>query len=195
MKKQKNTRQDFYFKKAKEENYPARSVYKLQEIDKKYWLFKQGDFVLDIGSAPGSWMIYVSGKIDKMGRVIGVDIADLKIPLKNNMKFIKGDIRELVESFDKIFDAIISDAAPETSGVHSVDVAKSLELAKTAFDIAKRALKPNGIFLCKIFEGEGTEAFLKEVETFFSFIKPYRPSAVRKHSREFYLIAKGFKND
>ncbi|MBU1045914.1 RlmE family RNA methyltransferase [Patescibacteria group bacterium] len=195
MKKAKNTRQDFYFKKAKEENYPARSVYKLQEIDKKYRLIKRGDLVLDIGCAPGSWMIYLSGKIGKKGRVTGVDVVDLKISLKDNMKFIKGDIRELVGSFSERFDAIVSDAAPGTSGIHFVDTAKSLELAKTALDIAKQSLKARGIFVCKTFEGEGTEEFLKEIKRLFNFVKSYRPSAVRKYSREFYLIAKIFKNE
>ena len=195
MKKRKNTRQDFYFKKAKEENYPARSVYKLQEIDKKYRLIKPGDFVLDIGCAPGSWLVYLSEKVGKRGRVTGVDIVDLKIPLKENMKFIKGDIRELVDGFSEKFDTIVSDAAPGTSGVHFVDVAKSLELARTALDVVKRSLKPKGIFICKIFEGEGTDEFLKEIKTLFDFVKSYRPSAVRKYSREFYLIAKDFKNE
>jgi 23S rRNA (uridine2552-2'-O)-methyltransferase len=195
MKKPKNTRQDSYFKKAKEENYPARSVYKLQEINKKYRLVKPGDFVLDIGCAPGSWMIYLSDKVGRKGKVIGVDISDLKIPLKENMKFIKGDIKELVNNFEEKFDMIVSDAAPGTSGVHFVDVAKSLELGKAALDIVKQSLKPRGIFICKIFEGEGTAEFLKEIKTSFISVKSFRPSAVRKYSREFYLIAKVFKNE
>lgn len=195
MKRQKDTRQDSYFKKAKEENYPARSVYKLQEINKKYRLVKPGDFILDIGCAPGSWMIYLSEKVGRKGKVIGVDIVDLKIPLKENMKFIKGDIKELVNNFEEKFDMIVSDAAPGTSGVHFVDVAKSLELGKAALDIVKQSLKPRGIFICKIFEGEGTAEFLKEIKTLFISVKSFRPSAVRKYSREFYLIAKVFKNE
>ncbi|MBU3964698.1 RlmE family RNA methyltransferase [Patescibacteria group bacterium] len=195
MKKQKNTRQDFYFKKAKEQNYPARSVYKLQEINKKYRFIMPGDFVLDIGCAPGSWMIYLAEKVGKKGMVTGVDIVDLKIPLKENMKFIKADIRELVNGFSKKFDVIVSDAAPGTSGVHFVDVAKSLELAKTALDVVKQSLKRRGTFVCKIFEGDGTDEFLEEIKTLFTFVKSYRPSAVRKYSREFYLIAKIFKNE
>jgi 23S rRNA (uridine2552-2'-O)-methyltransferase len=195
MKRQKDTRQDSYFKKAKEENYPARSVYKLQEINKKYRLVKPGDFVLDIGCAPGSWMIYLSDKVGRKGKVIGVDIVDLKIPLKENMKFIKGDVRKMVDSFDEKFDIVVSDAAPGTSGVHFVDVAKSLELGKAALDVVKQSLKPRGIFICKIFEGEGTAEFLKEVKSLFISVKSFRPSAVRKYSREFYLIAKVFKNE
>lgn len=195
MKRQKDTRQDHYFKKAKEENYPARSVYKLQEINKKYRLVKPGDFILDIGCAPGSWMIYLSEKVGRKGKVIGVDIVDLKIFLKENMKFIKGDIKELMGNFEEKFDIIVSDAAPGTSGVHFVDVAKSLELVEIALEIVKKSLKPKGIFICKIFEGEGTDEFLKEIKTLFTSVKPFRPSAVRKYSREFYLIAKDFKNE
>ncbi len=195
MKRQKDTRQDSYFKKAKEENYPARSVYKLQEINKKYRLIKPGDFVLDIGCAPGSWMIYLSEKVGRKGKVIGIDIVDLKIPLKENMKFIKGDVRKFVNGFDEKFDVIVSDAAPGTSGVHFVDVAKSLELAEASLDIVKKSLKPRGIFICKIFEGDGTSEFLEEIKNLFIFVKSFRPSAVRKYSREFYLVAKVFKNE
>ncbi|PIS34877.1 MAG: 50S rRNA methyltransferase [Parcubacteria group bacterium CG08_land_8_20_14_0_20_43_9] len=195
MKKKKNTRQDFYFKKAKKENYPARSVYKLQEIDKKYRLIKPGDFVLDIGCAPGSWMLYLAERAGRKGKVVGVDIADLKIPLKGNMEFIKQDIRELAGSFGRDFDVIVSDVAPETSGIHSVDVGRSLELAETALSIAEKALKPGGKFVCKLFEGEGVEKFLEEAKNIFSFVKPFRPKAVRKHSREFYLIVRNFKNE
>lgn len=194
MKKRKNLRQDFYFRKAKKEDYPARSVYKLQEIDEKHRLIKRSDFVLDIGCSPGSWMIYLGKKVGNQGKVIGIDLVEPKIALKENMKFIKGDIRNYAEIIEGKFDVIVSDAAPETMGVHSVDVARLLELANIALDIAKKTLKPNGNFLCKIFEGEGTEALLKEARTLFSFVKPFRPMAVRKHSREFYLIAKNFKN-
>jgi len=193
MKKDKNTREDFYSKKAKQENYPARSVYKLKEIDEKYRIIKRGDFVLDIGCAPGSWMIYLGKRVGRKGNVIGVDLEDINIVLKDNTKFIKGDIRECVDVFQEKFDVIVSDAAPKTTGVHSIDVAKSLELAKISLKIVKKSLKPNGNFVCKIFEGEGEQEFLREIKTLFSFVKPFRPNAVRKHSREVYLIAGYFK--
>ncbi|MBU3964512.1 RlmE family RNA methyltransferase [Patescibacteria group bacterium] len=194
MKPAKDIRQDdFYSKRAKEENYPARSVYKLKEINKKYRIIKPGDSVLDIGCSPGSWMLYLSEKVGRRGNVIGVDLEEPKIILKDNMKFIKKDIRECADFFQKKFDVIVSDAAPGTSGIHFIDVAKSLELAQTSLEIVQKALKLNGNFLCKIFEGEGTDEFLKEIKTLFSVTKPFRPNAVRKHSREFYLIATGFK--
>lgn len=193
MKRAKNTRQDFYFQKAKEENYPARSVYKLQKIDRKYGLVKPADFVLDIGCAPGSWMLYLSKKVGPKGKVIGVDIKDLGIRLEQNMEFIKQDIKELQNRFMEKFDLVVSDAAPETSGISSIDVAKSLELARTALSIVKKGLKPGGDFVCKLFEGEETEQFLKELKFLFDFVKPFRPGAVRKHSREIYLVAKNLK--
>jgi 23S rRNA (uridine2552-2'-O)-methyltransferase len=191
--KKKNTRQDFYFRKAKEENYPARSVYKLKEIDEKYQFIKFGNSVLDLGCAPGSWMLYLSQKVGNRGRVIGVDLEEPKIELKENMQFIKKDIRTYLVTSEEKFDAIVSDVAPKTSGVHLIDIANSLELANISFKIVKKSLKASGNFVCKIFEGEGTEIFIKEVRTFFSFVKVFRPSAVRKRSREFYLIAINFK--
>ena len=148
---------------------------------------------MDIGCSPGSWMLYLSEKVGRRGNVIGVDLEEPKIMLKHNMKFIKNDIRECADIFQKKFDVIVSDAAPGTSGIHSIDVAKSLELAEISLKIVEKALKPNGNFICKIFEGEGTDEFLKEIKTLFSVTKPFRPNAVRKHSREFYLIATGFK--
>lgn len=186
-------RQDYYFKKAKEEHYPARSVYKLKEINERYRLVKKGDFVLDLGCAPGSWMLYLSERVGDKGKVIGLDLEEPKIDLKKNMQFIKRDIKEALGFFKEDFDVIVSDAAPNTSGIHSVDAAKSLELVKFSFEIVENRLKENGNFVCKIFASQAAEDFIKEIKTNFSFVKSFRPQAVRKHSREFYLIAKGFK--
>ncbi len=193
MKNKKNIRQDFYFQKAKEENYPARSVYKLKEINDKYQIIKKNDIVLDIGCAPGSWSLYLSEKVGPQGRVVGVDLKNVDIHLPSNIEFIKGDINDVAKNFKQEFDLIVSDAAPKTIGVHALDVGRSLDLAESAFNIVKGNLKQGGCFICKIFEGEGTEDFIKKIKPLFSFVKQFRPKAVRKHSREFYLIAKTYQ--
>ena len=195
----KNKISEFFTTKARKEGYPARSVYKLKEIDEKYHLFKKGDRVLDLGCAPGSWLIYVADKIGNQGKVIGIDIKDIKIPLKENVTFVKKDIMNFEKSAAKElkqkYEAVISDLAPSTSGIRSVDAGKSLELCEKAFDIAKIVLVIEGNFVCKIFEGESADNFFKKVEKSFKFTKRFRPKAVIKKSREFYVVGKGFKGD
>jgi 23S rRNA (uridine2552-2'-O)-methyltransferase len=195
----KNKINEFFTRKARKEGYPARSVYKLQEIDEKYHLFKNGDKVLDLGCAPGSWLIYVANKIGSQGKVVGVDIKDIKIPPRENIIFIKKDVMDFEKSgakeLNQKYQAVISDLAPSTSGIESVDTGKSLELCEKAFDIAKKVLAPGGNFVCKIFEGELTNDFFKEVEKSFKFTKRFRPKAVIKRSKEFYVVGKSFKGN
>lgn len=195
----KNKINEFFTMKAREEGYPARSVYKLKEIDEKYHLFKKGDKVLDLGCAPGSWLIYVANKIGNQGKVIGIDIKDIKIPLKENVIFIKKDIMNFeksgAEELNQKYEAVISDLAPSTSGIGSVDAAKSLELCEKAFDIAKIVLAFGGSFVCKIFEGESANNFFKEIEKNFKFAKRFRPKAITKRSKEFYIVGNGFKGN
>ena len=178
---------DPYTKKAKQEKYPARSVYKLEEIDKKYGLIKKGDKVLDLGCAPGSWLIYIA---KKAGRVVGVDVLDFKIKIPQNAIFLKRNIM----SFDVWgkYDVVVSDLAPSTSGIDFVDAERSLEYCERALKIAERVLNKGGNFLCKIFEGEGTDEFFKKVKNNFEFAKRFKPKASRKESREMYIVGKGF---
>jgi len=195
----KNKKKEFFTWEAKKDGYPARSVYKLKEIDEKYHFFKKGDNVLDLGCAPGSWLIYVANKIGNKGKVIGIDIKDIKVSLKENIIFIKKDITDFEKSeakeLNQKYQAVISDLAPTTCGIESVDTGKSLELCEKAFSIAKRVLMPGGNFVCKIFEGEFTNNFFKEVEKSFKFTKRFRPKAVIKRSKEFYIIGKGFRDN
>ncbi len=195
----KNKINEFYTRKATEEGYPARSIYKLKEIDEKYHIFKNGDKVLDLGCAPGSWLIYVSNKIGNKGKVVGVDVKDIKVPAKENIIFIKKDIFDFekseVQESNQKYQAVISDLAPSTSGIEFVDTSKSLELCQKAFDIAKKVLASGGNFACKIFEGEFIDNFFKEVEKSFKFTKRFRPKAVTKRSKELYIIGKGFKGN
>jgi len=185
------TKTDYYSCLAKKENYPARSVYKLEQINMKYNVIEQGYKVIDLGCAPGSWFLFLSKKIGPEGKVIGVDIQDLKIEIPKNAEFIKSDIIDF--KIDGEFNLIVSDLAPNTSGIHAVDTGKSVEYCETALEIAKINLKQGGNFICKIYEGEGTEELFQKVKKCFSLAKRYRPMAVRRESREIYIIAKGFK--
>ena len=203
----KDRQNEFYTALAKKEGYPARSVYKLKEIDEKYEIIKKGDRVLDLGSAPGSWLLYISQKVGDKGKVTGVDIEEIKIPQKANITFIKKDIFDLerpeveVDEADassspfanaRVFDVVVSDLSPKTSGIKFLDAGKSLELAEKSFEIAKSVLLPGGNFVCKIFENEESEEFFKKVKKCFDFAKRFRPKAVIKKSREFYIIGRGF---
>jgi len=181
---------DFYTRRAKRENFPARSVYKLEEIDRKYGLFKSGDKVLDLGCAPGSWLLYLAQKVGERGKVVGIDIVDLKIRLPQNVIFIKEDVMKFEPKGN--FQSVVSDLAAHTSGIKFRDVAQTLELCQRALEIAKKALVKGGNFLCKVFEGEGTDDFFMEMKKNFEFIKRFKPKASRKQSKEMYIVAKGF---
>jgi 23S rRNA (uridine2552-2'-O)-methyltransferase len=186
----KNLKDEYYTRKAREENYPARSVYKLQEIDGKFKIFKTGDCVLDLGCAPGSWLLYIAGKVGAKGRVVGIDIIDLKIKLPENAEFIKLNIIDF--NINKTFDVVVSDVAPHTSGEHFVDAENSLEYCEKALEIAKNNLKTGGNFVLKILEGEGTGDFFKKIKKNFELTKIYKPKASRKESRETYIIGKNY---
>lgn len=192
----KDNKNEFFTRKAREEGYPARSVYKLQEIDRKYQIIQKGDNILDLGCAPGSWLLYVSKRVGDNGSVVGIDIENIKITLPGNVILIQKDIMELapkdLEVLNKKFQAVISDLAPKTSGVKFVDEGRSLDLSLKAFLIAKNILSARGNFVCKIFEGGETDQFIAEAEKSFKFVKRFRPKAVKKDSKEFYLVAKGF---
>lgn len=184
------SKNDKYTRKAKHENYPARSIYKLREINQKYKIIKAEDGVLDLGCAPGSWLLYLSKEVGDNGMVVGVDINDLNIEIPKNTVFIKEDIMEF--ETDEKFEVIVSDLAAHTTGVKFSDVEETLELCYKALEIAKTNLIKGGSFVCKIFEGEGTDEFFKETEKNFEFTKRFKPKASRKQSREMYIVAMGF---
>jgi len=186
----KNLKNEYYTRKAKQENYPARSVYKLEEIDKKFSLIKKGDRVLDLGCAPGSWLLYIA---KKAATVVGIDVQDLEIEIPENAEFIKADVIDFNVSGK--YNVVVSDLAPSTSGIHWADVEKSLEFGERALEIAKKVLVDGGNFLCKVFEGEGINDFFKKIEQNFKLAKRYKPKASRKESREIYIIGKGFRHE
>lgn len=189
------SQKDYYSRKAREENYPARSVYKLEEIDKKYDLIKEKDKVLDLGCAPGSWLMYIARKIGPEGKVVGVDFVDLKIKLPQNVLFLKEDVMSFVpQDGREKYDAVVSDLSPSTSGIDFVDVERSLEYCERALEIAQRVLNKDGNFVCKIFEGEGTDEFLKKVKQNFELAKKFKPKASRKWSREIYIVGINYES-
>jgi len=190
---------EFYTRKAQEEGYPARSVYKLREIVEKYKVIKKRDRVLDLGCSPGSWLLYISKIIGEKGMAVGVDSEDVKVPIKDNMAFIQKSVFDLqiqdLQKFSSRYNSVVSDLAPKTTGIKPVDEAKSLELAAKALEIAKSVLVSGGNFVCKIFEGEGVDDFFNKVSDDFIITKRFRPKAVSRGSKEFYIIGVGFKKN
>jgi 23S rRNA (uridine2552-2'-O)-methyltransferase len=186
---------DFYFKKAKSENYVARSVFKLQEINDRYKVIKKGDQVLDLGAAPGSWSQFASEQVGQNGKVIGIDLQPIRLTLPNAFFYCE-DIKkfnlEKVIQENKMrttFDVILSDMAPKTSGVRITDQARSLELCELALEMALKHLKLGGHFICKLFHGEDFEEFRDRLKLNFNKVEVMRPKSTRKESKEIYFIA------
>ena len=202
-------RKDHYYKKAKEEGHASRAVYKLEQIHSKYNVIKKGERVVDLGCAPGGWMEIVSELVGKNGIVVGIDILPIKIHIRPNMKFVLGDINdekamEQVASLLNLSitpshhptialaDVVISDMAPNTSGVQFKDAYLSYELCSKALEIAGDILKDGGNFVAKIFQGREADAFKKEMKKVFNGVEAYIPPATRISSKEFYLVGIGF---
>ena len=186
--------QDHYSKQAKRERYPARSVYKLEEIQKKHRLIKKGDKVLDLGCAPGSWLLYAAKLTGPKGRVIGVDLKPFSIQVSSQIKIIAADVFTLdVASLGKDFNVVLSDMAPATTGHKAVDAARSYNLCEAALKIAQNILLPGGSFVCKIFQGPDFNLFLDDVRAGFKRLKIFKPQSSRKASKEIYVIGLDFK--
>ncbi|MBQ5780832.1 MAG: RlmE family RNA methyltransferase [Spirochaetaceae bacterium] len=184
---------DFYSQKAFAEGYPARSVFKLEEMDNRFSLLKKGFKVLDLGAAPGSWTMFALKKVGSGGSVFAVDLKDLSKNLNApNLTFIKGDLfaDNIQEAVTKAapFDLVISDAAPATTGNRIVDTAQSEGLAELALFYAEKMLKPGGCFVAKIFQGGGQQKLLADMRKIFEESKGFKPKACRNESFETYLV-------
>jgi 23S rRNA (uridine2552-2'-O)-methyltransferase len=192
---QKNTQwQDHYTQRAKKERYPARSVYKLQEIQQKHRLIQKGDQVLDLGCAPGSWLLYAAKLTGETGRVVGVDQKPVAGQFPAHTVVLKADAFELdVAAVGRNFDVVMSDMAPATTGHKDVDAARSFNLCETALEIAQHLLVPGGNFLCKIFQGPDSQRFTERVRAGFKKQKIFKPRSSRKASREIFIIGLGRK--
>jgi len=189
---QSNGWDDHYTRRARNEKWLARSIYKLQEIDIKFKLINKGDRLLDLGCYPGSWSQYGLKKVGPKGEVAGNDLVRPDRLLSPNFRFIKGDVLSL--DIDCLFreigprDVVMSDLAPQTTGIRTTDASRSISLSRRAAEIALVMLKKKGNFVCKILEGEDLKAFQSEVSVHFRQVKLFRPKATRKRSSEVYLI-------
>ena len=186
--------QDHFFHKAKRENYAARSVYKLKEIDQRFSLFRPGLRVLDLGAAPGSWTQYLAERVGPSGRVIAVDLTPITISLPDWVHAFAGDVFDLPEDAEAALkdigplDAVVSDMAPKTSGVTFRDQARSMDLALRALDLARARLVESGAFVVKVFQGPDVPQFQQALKSVFRTAKSFKPKSSRAESKEMFFI-------
>ena len=188
---------DEYVKKSQKDGYRSRAVYKLLEIDEKDQLLKPGMTVVDLGAAPGSWSEVAAQRVGEKGRVIALDILPMdSLP---GVIFIQGDFREegpynaLLEALgDSPVDLVMSDMAPNISGMKAVDQPRAMYLAELALELARKVLKPGGDLLVKAFNGEGIDAYKQELRKDFNKLIVRKPRASRPRSPEIYLLARGY---
>jgi len=194
---------DHFAQKAKKENFPARSVYKLKEIQQKFKLINKGDRVLDLGCAPGSWSKYAAQLVGTNGQVVGIDQKKVAEKLPANVSMLIGDVlnlaekdkENLAEMVGKGYSIVLSDMAPATTGRKEVDAARSYQLCQAALSIARQILKTGGCFVCKIFQGEDFNEFKDAVYNNFDAQKFFKPRSCRKESKEIYIIGIGKKQE
>lgn len=183
---------DYYSRRARQEQFASRAVYKLADIDRKYRLFRPGQRLLDLGCAPGSWLQYLGGRVGPQGLVVGIDRQPLAATLGPPVVFRQEDITTLapatLQELTPRFDAVLSDLAPATSGIKDVDHQRSLALARRAWEFALALLAPRGHFLVKVFAGADFSDFVAEIKPHFHQVAIVKPTASRKDSREIYVL-------
>jgi 23S rRNA (uridine2552-2'-O)-methyltransferase len=190
---------DHYFNKAKSENFLARSVYKLEEIDEKFKILKPGMLVVDFGYHPGSWIQYTSRVIGDEGMVVGIDIRDVNKHLSGvkNVRVYQKDIFDIQDlkqlDVDGQFDVVLSDMAPNTTGIKSLDQDRSLSLVESVFGLLPKFLKPGGNFVIKVFDSQHAQNYLKDQKNLFKEFQYLKPKSTRSVSKEFFVIGKNFK--
>jgi 23S rRNA (uridine2552-2'-O)-methyltransferase len=191
-------KKEHYYKEAKRVGYRARSAFKLKQIQSKFNIIRRGDTVIDLGAAPGGWSQIAKELVGDQGTVIGIDISHIK-PIEG-ITFLQGDLTE-DSTIDKIrqiiggkkSDVILSDMSPNISGNYSVDQARSVYLCEHALKLAELLLRPGGNFVCKVFEGEDLQDFIKKTDKIFKAVKQFSPPASRKSSSETYIIARNLQ--
>lgn len=190
---------DHYFKQAKQDNYPARSVYKLQELDAKFKILRPGQKVLDLGAAPGSWTLYAAERVGPSGRVLAVDISGTAQAFPPNVDFRQENVFERTPEFEAVlaawrpFDLVLSDMAPATTGHRGTDQARSMALAEEALALASVSLVKGGHFVVKIFQGPDEPAYLREMRARFAAARNFKPKSSRSESKEMFCVGLGFK--
>jgi len=190
---------DHYVKRSQQEGYRSRASYKLIELDQKDRLFRPGMTVVDLGSSPGGWSQVAAELVGDKGRVVASDI----LPMDSiaDVEFICGDfteeavLKEILDTLDvNLADLVISDMAPNMSGMRAVDQPKAMYLVELALDLAQKILKPGGNFVAKVFHGEGFDEYMRLVKSNFERVVTRKPDASRPRSREVYIVAKGLKS-
>jgi 23S rRNA (uridine2552-2'-O)-methyltransferase len=203
--------QDAYFRQAKQEGYAARSVYKLEEIDRKQRLLRPGQRVLDLGCAPGSWLQHAARRVGPQGRVVGADVQPVALDLPDHVRIVQGDVFALEPGgfLDAAglsgaggagdaparggFDVVLSDMAPKTTGIPSADAARSADLALRALALAQALLRPGGAALVKVFQGARLAEVRQAFTAVFERVTLEKPSASRSESVEIFLLGRGFR--
>ena len=184
---------DHYFKQARQDNYPARSVYKLKEMDRRFNLLRPGQKILDLGASPGSWSMFAAQKVQAKGMVLAVDLNEPSVSFPQQVVFIQGDIindneaREQARDFAP-FDLVLSDMAPKTTGIKITDQARSHQLAREAFELSLEMLGPGGTLVVKIFEGPDVQELGREMKACFKRLKHFKPKSSRAESKEIFLV-------
>jgi 23S rRNA (uridine2552-2'-O)-methyltransferase len=190
---------EYYFKKAKEENYRSRSTYKLVQANEKYGFIQRNSIVVDLGAAPGGWIQAARKMTGKNGFVLGIDLKPIDPFTQEYIRTIIADFTEpgtidVIMSFlRRKADVVLCDAAPNITGVWEVDHARQIDLAEKALEIAQCVLRPSGSFFVKVFEGELLNDFMQTVKILFDEVKLVKPQASRQQSSEMYLLALGLK--
>lgn len=187
-------KRDYYYRKAKEEKYRSRAVYKLFQAVEKYHFIEEGDVVIDLGAAPGGWIQAARKIVGEKGFVLGVDLKPIKPFPESNVRTIIGDITEqetvqqILEMLPGEADVVISDVSPNISGIWELDHARQIECAQKALEIALETLKPSGNFFVKVFQGDMLNDFISNVKQHFEEVKVIKPKASRAKSSEVFIL-------
>jgi 23S rRNA (uridine2552-2'-O)-methyltransferase len=193
-------KKEYYYKKAKEENYRSRSTYKLVQANEKYGFIKLRDIVVDLGAAPGGWIQAARKMTGKYGYVLGIDLKPIEPFTQEYIRTIiadftePGTVEQILSFIPRKADVVLCDAAPNVTGVWEVDHARQIDLAEKALEIAQCILRPNGSFFVKVFEGNMFSDFMQNIKGVFEEVKLVKPQASRQKSSEMYLLALGLKS-
>lgn len=192
-------KREYYYRKAKEEKFRSRASYKLLQAVKKYKFIKPGDVVLDLGAAPGGWTQAARKLVEESGFVLAVDLKQIESFEESNVRTVIGDVSEpqtvkvILELLPHSADVVISDVAPNVSGIWELDNARQIDLAQQSLKVAASVLRYGGNFFVKVFQGSSTNRFINEVRRQFSFVKMVKPRASRSKSAELYVLGMNYK--
>jgi len=192
-------KRDLYYRLAKRHGFRSRAAYKLKQIQKKYRIISSGDVVVDLGAAPGGWMQVARELVGDGGFVLGVDLREVTPLGYENTATIKADVTEpdtpkrILDALPRKADVVLSDLAPNVSGIWELDQVRQIELAEAALKIAREVLKPGGNVLIKVFQGELMDGLVRKVKRHFRRVKLVKPKASRSRSAEIYVLGFGFE--